>query len=100
MGSRDFLNNRNISEANSLPDLVQAIDPLSDDEVNVIDHSLYYNDLEYQNLISQGNGVLRILNLNCGGLSEKFDKLKVFLSEFNNDKLPHCKKHTYFQTLT
>ena len=33
MGSRDFLNNRNINEANSLPDLVQAIDPLSDDEV-------------------------------------------------------------------
>ena len=39
--SRDFLKNRNINEANSLPDLVQAIDPLSDDEVNVIDHSLY-----------------------------------------------------------
>ena len=87
MGSRDFLNNRNINEANSLPDLVQA-DLLSDDEVNVIDYSLYYNDLEYQNLISQGNGVLRILNLNCGGLNAKFDKLKIFLSEFNNDKFP------------
>ena len=45
MGSKDFLKNRNINEANSLPDHVQAIDPLSDDEVNVIDHSLYYNDL-------------------------------------------------------
>ena len=68
------MKNRNINEGNSLPDLVQAIDPLSDDEVDVIlfflkvdviDHSLYYNDFEYQNLISQGNGVLRILNLNC-----------------------------------
>ena len=67
---------------------MQAIDPLSDDEVNVIDHSLYYNDFEYQNLISQGNGVLRILNLNCNGLNAKFDKLKIFLSEFNNDKFP------------
>ena len=90
MGSRNFLRNRNINETNSLPDLVQAIDPLSDDEVNVIDHSLYYSDcdLEYQNLISQGNGVLRILNPNCGGLNAKFDKLKIFLSEFNNDKFP------------
>ena len=69
MGSRDILRNRNINKTNSLPDLVQAIDPLSDDEVNVIDHSLYYSDLEYQNLISQGNGVLQILNFNCGGLN-------------------------------
>ena len=67
---------------------MQAIDPLSDDEVNVINHSLYYNDLEYQNFISQGNGVLRILNLNCSRLNAKFDKLKVFLSEINNDKFP------------
>ena len=88
MGSRAFLRNRNINETNSLPDLVQAIDPLSVDEVNVIDQSLYYSDLEYQNLISQGYGVLRILNLNCGGLNAKFDKLKIFLSEFNNDKFP------------
>ena len=88
MGSRDFLRNRNINETNSLPDLVQGIDPLSDDDVNVIDHSLYYSDLEYQNLISQGNGVLRILYLNCGGLNAKFNKLKNFLSEFNKDKFP------------
>ena len=88
MGSRDFLRNRNINETNSLPDLVQGIDPLSDDDVNVIDHSLYYSDLEYQNLISQGNGVLRILYLNCGGLNAKFNKLKIFLSEFNKDKFP------------
>ena len=88
MGSRDFSRNRNINEANSLPDLVQAMDPLSDDEVNVFDHSIYYNDLEYQSLSSQGNGVLRIFNLNCGGLNAKFDKLKIFLSEFNNDKFP------------
>ena len=88
MGSRDFLRNRNTNETNSLPDLVQAIDPLSDDKVNVINHSLYYRDLEYQNLISQGNCVLRILNLNSGGLNAKFGKLKKFLSEFNNDKFP------------
>ena len=75
MGSRDFLRNRNINETNLLPDLVQAIDPLSEDKVNVIDHSLYYSDLEYQNLISQGNGVLRILNFNCGGLNAKFVKI-------------------------
>ena len=48
----------------------------------------YNNDLEYQNLVFRGNGVLRILNFNCGGLNAKFDKLKVFLSEFNNDKFP------------
>ena len=34
------------------------------------------------------NGTLRILNLNCGGLSAKFDKLKLFLSSCNNNTSP------------
>ena len=34
------------------------------------------------------SGVLRILNLNCGGLSAKFNKLKLFLADYNDHLLP------------
>ena len=36
MANRDFLENRNINEGNSLLDLVQNISPDSEDEVNLL----------------------------------------------------------------
>ena len=39
MIDRDFLCNRNINEANSLPDLVQSINPDAENELNFIEHS-------------------------------------------------------------
>ena len=50
MANRDFLENRNINEGNSLLDLVQNISPDSEDEVNFTDHSIYYNDQNYKNV--------------------------------------------------
>ena len=88
MANRDFLENRNINEGNSLLDLVQNISPDSEDEVNFTDHSLYYNDQNYKECIARSKGALRILNLNCGGLNAKFDNLKIFLSECNNTSFP------------
>ena len=32
--------------------------------------------------------LLRILNLNCGGLNTKFEKLIIFLAEWNNNFRP------------
>ena len=88
MIDRDFLCNRNINEANSLPDLVQSINPDSENELNFIEHSLYYSDQEYKACMSRANGELRMLNLNIGGLNSKFDKFKLFLTECNDDKFP------------
>ena len=88
MANRDFLENRNINEGNSLLDLVQNISPDSEDEVNFTDHSIYYNDQNYKECIARSNGALRILNLNCGGLNAKFDNLEIFLAECNNIMFP------------
>ena len=88
MANRDFLENRNINDGNSLLDLVQNISPDSEDEVNFTDHSLYYNDQNYKECIARSKGALRILNLNCVGLNAKFDNLKIFLSECNNTSFP------------
>ena len=88
MANRDFLENRNINERNSLLDLVQNISPDSEEEVNFIDHSKYYNDQDYKDCLSRSKGALRILNLNCGGLNAKFDNLKIFLADCNNISFP------------
>ena len=65
MANRDFLENRNINENNSLLDLVQNILPDSEEEVNFIDHSIYYNDHDFKECVLRTKGALRILNLNC-----------------------------------
>ena len=88
MANRDFLENRNINERNSLLDLVQNISPDSEEEINFIDHSKYYNDQDYKDCLSRSKGALRILNLNCGGLNAKLDNLKIFLADCNNISFP------------
>ena len=88
MIDREFLCNRNINEANSLPDLMHSLNPDSENEINLFEHSLYYNDHEFKSCMTRGNCELRMLNLNVGGLNAKFDKLKLFLAECNNDASP------------
>ena len=88
MIDREFLCNRNINEANSLPDLMHSLNPDSENEINLFEHSLYYNDQEFKSCMTRGNCELRMLNLNVGGLNAKFDKLKLFLAECNNDASP------------
>ena len=88
MANREFLKNRNINERNSLPDLMQNISPDTEEEINFIDHSIYYTDHDYKECISRNNGALRMLNLNCAGLNAKYDNLKIFLAECNNNLLP------------
>ena len=85
MANRDLLANQNINETNILLDLVQYISPDTNEEVNCIDHSICYRDQDYKEYIARSKGALRILNLNCGGLNAKFDRLKYFLTECNND---------------
>ena len=67
---------------------MQNISPDTEEEINFIDHSIYYTDHDYKECISRNNGALRMLNLNCAGLNAKFDNLKIFLAECNNNLLP------------
>ena len=67
---------------------MQSINHDSENELNFIEHSLYYSDQDYK---SRTNSELRMLNLNIlniGGLNSKFDKFKLFLVECNDDKFP------------
>ena len=62
--------------------------PDYENELNFIEHSLYYSDREYKACMARTNSELRMLNLNIGGLNSKFDKFKLFLAECNDDKFP------------
>ena len=77
---------------------MQSLNSDSENESNLIEHSLYYSDQEYKSSKTRANCELRMLNLNIDGLSSKFDKLKLFLVECNNDTFPisviTLKKHT------
>ena len=59
-----------------------------ENEISLVEHSLYYNDEDIRNTVNQMSVSLQNLNLNCGGLNAKFDKLKIFLAECNNNVRP------------
>ena len=88
MANRDFIENRNISEDNCFLELMQTMDANFENEISLVEHSPYYNDDDFRNTVDRVSGSLRILNLNCGGLNAKFDKLKLFLAECNNNFRP------------
>ena len=61
MDNRDFLANQNIDETNSMLIVVQNMSPDTYEEINYIDHSIYYNDQDYKECIARSKGALRIL---------------------------------------
>ena len=85
MSNRDFIENRNIGEENCFIELMHYMDFGFENKINIIEHSPYYSDQDFRNVFDQESGSLRILNLNCGGLNAKFEKLILFLAECNNN---------------
>ena len=88
MTNRDFIENRNISEDNCFLELIHTMDVNCENEISLVEHSLNYNGEDFRNTADRLSGSLQILNLNCGGLNAKFDKLKIFLAECNNNFRP------------
>ena len=88
MGNRDFIENRNIGEENCFIELMHNMDSGFENKINIIEHSPYYSDQDFRNVVDQESCSLRILNLNCGRLNAKFEKLIIFLAECNNNFRP------------
>ena len=84
MASREFILNRNISDSNALIDLLQQKnDPDYNEEINVIEHSLYYSNDDFKVIMESKKSPLKMLNLNCCGLNAKFDKLNLFFASID-----------------
>lgn len=88
MGNQDFIKNININDSNSLVELLHTMDPEFHNEANVIEHSLYYDNDKFKNLIAETECTLRILNLNCADLRSKYENIKLFLANCNNSENP------------
>ena len=78
-----FIHNIGLNEKNSLSHLLDHISPEIDNETTLIEHSKYYNDVEFKNVLQNTNSKISILSLNCQSINAKFDKLKLFLADVN-----------------
>ena len=78
--NRSFMNNTGLTDQNCLNNLLHVLSPDLENEPEIIDHSKYYNDNDFRNLLQSGSEI-SILNLNCLNLKTRFDKLKLFLAD-------------------
>ena len=85
--NRNFVNNTDLKEENSLTHLIQQLDPIHEGEVNSIQHSNYYNNKKFKKAHRQIDGKLSILNLNCQCINSKFDQIKLILEGINNNSM-------------
>ena len=79
-----FIHNTGLTEENSLVHLLDAISPQEENEADIIKHSKYYDDIDFNNALQSYNSKISMLSLNCQSISAKFDKLKLFLDDVNN----------------
>ena len=95
--SKSFIHNTGLTEENSLVHLLDAISPQEENEVDIIEHSKYYDDKDFNNALQSYNSKISMLSLNCQSISAKFDKLKLFLDDVNNQNpiLIKCIQETW-----
>ena len=78
-----FIHNIGLNEENSLSHLLDHISPEIENETTLIEHSKYYNDVEFKNVLQNTNSKISMLSLNCQSINAKFDKIKLFLADVN-----------------
>ena len=81
--TNSFIHNMGLNEKNSLPHLLDRISPEMENEASLIEHSKYYNDVEFRNVLNNTNSKISILSLNSQSINAKFDQLKIFLDNIN-----------------
>ena len=88
--NNSFLHNTGLTEHNSFPHLLQNMSTDLENEINMIEHSKYYSDSDFIQMYGETTSEISILNLNCGSLNAKFDKLKMFLATVDSQSDITC----------
>ena len=84
MHTNSFLHNIGLNEENSLSHLLDQISPEIENETNLLEHSKYYNDVDFKSVLhNASSSKISMLSLNCQSINAKFDKLKIFLDDVN-----------------
>ena len=81
--TNSFIHNMGLNEKNSLPHLLDSISPEMENEASLIEHSKYYNDIEFRNVLHNTNSKISILSLNSQSINAKFNQLRIFLHNIN-----------------
>ena len=76
--NRNFVNNNGLNEENSLPHLIEQMDPNCEGELNPFEHSSYFSNEEFIKTHLQTNGKLSILNLIVNEITPNLIKLNYF----------------------
>ena len=79
-----FIHNTTLTEENSLVHLLDAIIHQEENEADIIEHSKYYDDIDFNNAFQSYNGKISMLSKNCQSTRAKFDKL--FTADLSNQK--------------
>ena len=87
INNNPFIHDTGLNEENSLMHLLEAINPNEEDEAILLEHSKYFDDLSFKNVLCKQNGKISILSLNCQSTNAKFDRLKIFI-DYINDQIP------------
>ena len=73
---RSFINNTGLNENNFLNSLLDNVSPEFENECDIISHSKYCIDVDFQEILQEANCNICIVNLNCLNLEKQFDQLK------------------------
>ena len=57
------------------------VSPEFENECDIISHSKYSTDVDFQEILQEANCDICIVNLNCLNLKTRFDQLKLFLAD-------------------
>ena len=88
--NRPFMNNTGLNENNCFSNLIHHISPNIENEIDIINHSTYYNDDDFKDVLKNTKSELRILNLNCLNLNTRFDLLKLLLVDVDINSQIDC----------
>ena len=77
-----FIDDDNLSELSSLTHLLDRNDDDDNEEIPILQHSPYYSENQFIDIISRDTG-LSILDMNICNAFAKFDKLELFIQRVN-----------------
>ena len=75
-----FIDDGGLSKSTSLTHLLNENDNMDSDNIEVIEHSPYYSDADFQSLLKLNN-TLSIMSLNSQSINAKFDEVQLSLIE-------------------
>ena len=88
--NRPFMNNTGLNENNCFSNLIYYISLNIENEIDIINHSTYYNDDDFKDVLKNTKSELSILNLNSLNLNTRFDLLKLFLVDVDINSQLDC----------